>query len=175
MDAFGDAIGQAIDQIVGNPVATLVVRLIGAYIVLIWLASALWSFLDMRRRSGSLVASYVSAALVILATPLLFPAAILVHIVLRPDALDADRRLDRLRHAAFALDGDLRCESCGRTVNEDWLVCPGCRRQLSHRCQACGGTVSLEWSVCAWCAAELDAAKLDRTRDRGVGRRRARA
>ena len=170
MDAFGDTIGQAIDAIVGNPVAMLVLRLIGAYVVLIWLASALWAFLDMRRRSGSLVASYGSAVLVILATPVLFPAAILIHVVLRPDALAADRRVDRLRHAAFALDADPSCPSCGRTVSEDWLVCPGCRRQLSHRCRACGGTVSLEWSVCAWCAAELDSVELV-----GAWPRRARA
>jgi hypothetical protein len=168
VDPFGDAIREAIASIVGNPVAGLVIRLIGAYIVLIWLAAGLWAFLDMRRRSNSLVAAYGSAALVILATPLLVPAALLVHVVLRPDELAADRRLEQLRHAAFALDAEPRCEGCGRPVAEDWLICPGCRRQLRHRCQACGGAVSLEWSVCAWCAAELDGAH-----DGGTWRRRA--
>jgi hypothetical protein len=168
VESFGDAIGQAISEIVGDPVANLIIRLIGAYIVLIWLASGLWAFFDMRRRSGSLVAAYGSAALVILATPVLFPAAILVHVVIRPDELAADRRLDQLRHAVFALEAEPRCETCSRAVQEDWLVCPGCRRQLSHRCQACGGTVRLGWSVCAWCAAELDEA-----RDGGTWQKRA--
>jgi hypothetical protein len=169
VESFGDAIGQAISEIVADPVANLIIRLIGAYIVLIWLASALWAFLDMRRRSGSLVAAYGSAALVILATAMLFPAAILVHVVIRPDELAADRRLDQLRHAAFALEAEPRCETCGRVVEEDWLVCPGCRRQLSHRCRACGGAVSLGWSVCAWCAAELDGARDGATWQRQAG------
>ncbi|HEX5012781.1 MAG TPA: zinc ribbon domain-containing protein [Candidatus Limnocylindrales bacterium] len=168
MEFFSDALGEAVGTILGGPVAGLIIRLIGAYLVLIWLASALWAFLDTRRRSGSLVASYGSAALVILATPLLFPAALLVHVVLRPDGLAADRRLDRLRHLAFAIEAEPRCATCGLTIQEDWLICPGCRHQLSHRCQDCGGTVRLEWSVCAWCAAELDGA-----RDGGTWRKRA--
>ena len=156
MEAIGDAIAEAIGTVFDDPMVSLFVRLLAGYVVLIWLAAALWAFVDMRRRTSNLVAAYASAALVILATPLLFPAAILVHVVLRPDALAAGRRFDRLRHEAFTLEDDPRCEECGRRIEEDWLVCPGCRRQLAHRCHACGGTVGLDWSVCGWCAAELD-------------------
>ena len=156
MEAIGDAIGQALATIFGDPLVGLIARLLAGYIVLIWLTAALWAFVDMRHRSSNLVAAYASAATVILATPLLFPAAILVHVVLRPDVLTADRELDRLRHTAFAMEADPRCEGCGLRIADDWLVCPGCRRQLAHRCHACGGTVGLEWSVCGWCAAELD-------------------
>ena len=156
MESITDAIGQAFASIFDDPIVGLILRLLAAYIVLIWLAAALWAFVDMRRRSSNLIAAYASAALVILATPLLFPAAVLVHVVIRPDAFAADRELGQLRDTAFALEDDPRCVECGRRVEEDWLVCPGCRRQLAHRCHACGRTVGLDWSVCGWCAAELD-------------------
>lgn len=156
MDAIGNAIGEAIATIFADPLVGLAIRLIAGYVILIWLAAALWAFVDMRRRSQSLVWAYGSAAMVILATPILFPAAILVHNVLRPDEFASDREVDRLRHAALSLGARLRCEGCNRSVEEDWLICPTCRRQLSHRCHECGGTVGLDWSVCGWCAAELD-------------------
>ena len=156
MDSLGGAIGDALAAFVGDPVVGLILRLAAGYVVLIWLAAALWAFVDSRRRSTNPVAAYASAALVILATPLLFPFALLVHVVLRPDELASDRRLDELRHVAFEVDPEPRCEGCGRRIEEDWLVCPTCRRQLAHRCQACDGTVGLDWSVCGWCGADLD-------------------
>jgi hypothetical protein len=42
MDAIGEAIGRAIGGLLDNPIVGLVVRLIGAYVVLVWLAAALW-------------------------------------------------------------------------------------------------------------------------------------
>jgi Double zinc ribbon len=156
MESIGDGIADAVANFFSDPVVGLVVRLVIAYIVLIWLAAALWAFLDMRRRSSSLIAAYGSATLVILATPVLFPAAILVHTVLRPDELASERDLNDLRHTAFSLETEPRCEGCHRRVEADWLICPYCRRQLAHRCQTCGATVGLDWTACGWCAADLD-------------------
>ena len=67
MDAIGDAIGEAIASFFGDPLVGLAVRLIAAYVILIWLAAALWALVDMRRRTSSLVWAYGSAAMVILA------------------------------------------------------------------------------------------------------------
>jgi Double zinc ribbon len=156
MDAFGDAIGEAFATVLADPVVGIVIRLAAASLVLIWLASALWVFVDTRRRSSSLVAAYGSAALLILATPLLFPAAVLVYTVLRPDGLASERLLDELQHEAFSAAAEPRCAGCHRRVEEEWLLCPHCRRQLGHRCQSCGRTVGLDWTVCGWCAADLD-------------------
>ncbi|HET9347091.1 MAG TPA: zinc ribbon domain-containing protein [Candidatus Limnocylindrales bacterium] len=156
MDSIGDAIADAFATVFADPFVGLLFRLIAAYIVLIWLASALWVFVDTRRRSTSLVAAYGSAAMVILATPLLFPAAVLVHTVIRPDELASERHLEDLRHTAFELDVEPRCDGCDRRVEDDWLLCPWCRRQLTHRCQSCGRPVGLDWTVCGWCAADLD-------------------
>ena len=91
MEDIGAAIGDAIGGVFDNPIVAVLLRLGAAYVVLVWLASALWAFIDVRRRTANPIAPYGSAALVILASPLLFPFAIIVHRVLRPDSTRSAR------------------------------------------------------------------------------------
>jgi hypothetical protein len=157
VDAIGEAIGAALDGFFGNPTTGLVIRLIGAYVVLVWLAVALWAFVDMRRRTSNLIAAYASAAMIILASPVFFLPALLVHRVIRPADFSSERRVAHLREAALEAEAVApRCPECQRIVDEAWLVCPACRRALGHRCHACGGTIGLDWPVCAWCGEELE-------------------
>jgi len=161
MESIGNAIGEAFATVFADPAVGFALRLIAGYVVVLWIASALWVFVDTRRRTTNLVAAYGMAAAVILSTPVLFPAALLVHIVLRPAELASERHLGDLRQTAFELDVEPRCEGCHRRVEEDWLLCPYCRRQLAHRCQSCAGTVGLDWTVCGWCGTELDGGTSD--------------
>lgn len=157
MDAIGGAIGEALAGFFGNPITGLIARLIGAYIVLVWLAAALWAFVDMRRRTGNPIAAYAAAAFIILASPVLFVPAVLVHRLLRPAEFNSERRVAHLRESA--LEAEIvapRCPECRRAVDDEWLICPGCRRALGHHCHACGSTVAIDWPVCAWCGEELD-------------------
>ena len=157
MDAIGEAIGEAVAGFFANPAIGLFAGVIGAYFVLVWLAAALWAFVDMRRRTSNPVAAYAAAGLVILASPVLFLPALLVHRVVRPAEFTSERRVAHLREAALEVETvATRCPDCSRVVEEDWLVCPTCRRALGHHCQACGNTVGLDWPVCAWCGEELD-------------------
>ena len=158
--AIGDAVGGALAGFFGDPVTSLVIRLIGAYIVLVWLAVALWAFIDMRRRTNNPAAAYAAAALIILASPVLFLPALIVHRIIRPADFTSERRVAHLREAALEAETlSPRCPECRRLVEDDWLLCPGCRRPLGHHCHACGGTVGLDWPVCAWCGEELEAAR----------------
>ncbi len=157
MDEIGQAIGDAIGGVFDNPVVAVLVRLVAAYVVLVWLATALWAFVDVRRRTTNLIAPYGAAALIILASPLLFPFAVIVHRVLRPDLFVSEARLSELRDLALELEATrTRCPECDRVVEDDWLICPSCRRSLGHRCHSCGGAVGLEWPVCAWCGTSLE-------------------
>ena len=155
---IGDAIGGALAGFFDEPVTGLVLQVIGAYVVLVCLAVALWAFIDMRRRTNNLVAAYASAVLIILASPVLFVPALFVHRILRPDEFTSERRVAHLREAALEAETlTPRCPECRRPVEADWLLCPGCRQPLGHHCHACGGTVELDWPVCAWCGEELEA------------------
>jgi len=156
VDAIFKAIGDAIGSVVTNPTVGVAVRVVAAYVVAVWLATALWAFVDMRRRTANPLMAYASAAAVVLASPVLFPFVVLVHRVVRPAATVADRRLAELRDAALTqeLDQPL-CPTCRAGIEEDWLLCPNCRRQLGHRCDHCGRTAGLDWDVCAWCGSTL--------------------
>lgn len=157
MDVILDSLGDAIGGFLGLPPVAIGLRLAAAYVVLVWLATALWAFVDMRRRSRNPIAPYAVAFMTIAASPLLFPLAVLVHRVIRPGELLSEHRLSELR--SRALETEMvheRCPQCDEPIEDDWLVCPGCRQALAHRCQACGGTIGLDWPICAWCGQGLE-------------------
>jgi RNA polymerase subunit RPABC4/transcription elongation factor Spt4 len=156
MDPIFKAIGDAIDGVVSNPIVGIAVQIAAAYVVVVWLAAALWVFVDVRRRTVNLILPYAAAAAIVLASPLLFPFAVFVHRVIRPASTVADRRMSELRDAALGAELDLpRCPGCRIVVDEDWLICPSCRQALGHRCEHCGRTGALDWDVCAWCGSPL--------------------
>jgi hypothetical protein len=152
MDGLLQQLRDLLGGVGANPAVALALRIGAAYFVVLWLACVLWTFVDMRRRSGSLVAPYVSAAVVVLASPFLFPLAILLHVIVRPKIPVADRRLEVLRDSALAAEIDLSgCPICRRPIDDEWLICPACRTALGHRCEGCGHTAPIDWDVCAWC------------------------
>jgi RNA polymerase subunit RPABC4/transcription elongation factor Spt4 len=156
MSAIGSAIGDAVAAFLGDPLVGVVARLVAAYIVLVWLAVALWAFVDMRRRTAHLASAYGAAALVILASPLLFPLAVVILRIVRPGSFVAEHRLALARESVLQADFmAARCPDCRRVIDADWILCPSCRQTLAHVCDRCGRTVELDWPVCAWCGQDL--------------------
>jgi Double zinc ribbon len=150
---FGQ-VGDAISGFASQPTVRLVVLVTLGYLVMVWLATALWAFVDMRRRTVNPVWPYASAGIVVLASPLLFPLALLLHMVVRPATTVADRRMNALHDAALAVEIDrARCPTCNRQIDDGWLVCPTCRTSLAHLCDQCGHAVGIDWDACPWCGA----------------------
>jgi hypothetical protein len=156
MSGIGTAIGDAVGAFFSDPTVGLGMRLIVAYIILVWLAVALWAFVDMRRRSAHLPAAYAAAALVILASPLLFPLAVVILRIVRPATFVAEHRLALARESVLETEfAAERCPECHRLVDSEWILCPGCRQSLAHVFGRCGRTAELDWPVCAWCGEDL--------------------
>jgi hypothetical protein len=156
VSGIGSAIGDAVGAFISNPTVGLVAHLIEAYIVLVWLAVALWAFVDMRRRTTHLPAAYGAAALVILASPLLFPLAVVILRIVRPSAFAAENRLALVRESVLQAEFLApRCPDCRRVIEPDWILCPTCRQVLAHMCGHCGRTAELDWPICAWCGEDL--------------------
>jgi RNA polymerase subunit RPABC4/transcription elongation factor Spt4 len=152
MDALLRQVGQALSVMLGNPTIQLAATIAVAYLVIVWLATAVWVFVDARRRTRRAIVPYLSAAAVVIASPILFPLAVLVHTIVRPPTTVADRRVARLREEALVVEAErATCPSCGAPVDADWLLCPVCRTSLRHRCDECGQIVGLDWDACAWC------------------------
>ena len=157
LGALFDQLGSAIEGIIESPVVRLLSTAFVAYVILLWLACIWWVLQDMRRRHEEPAMAYVAAGAMVLASPVLFPLAVVVYRILRPGRTLAEARELALTERLEELDAEeqLSCPGCSRAVEDDWLVCPACRTRLAHRCRNCGRTMGLDWSLCAWCGNEF--------------------
>lgn len=133
-------------------------KLLVAYVALIWLAAAFWAFRDMRARTDNVVLPYLAGALVIFFTPLLFPLGLIVYRIVRPDDRVDERRERELSEALLLSEiGEVeQCVGCHRIVEAEWMVCPTCSTELRERCSRCDHLVEFDWRNCAFCGNDLD-------------------
>jgi RNA polymerase subunit RPABC4/transcription elongation factor Spt4 len=148
--------GDSINGILGSPIVQVGIRAIALYVVLLWLGSAFWAFRDASRRTRNLIAPYAAGALVVLATPVFFPFALILYAIVRPGETLVEAWERRMTEEAAAEAVPL-CAGCGRRTDPDWLACPTCGQRLHHRCATCGRLMGLEWNLCAWCGTDVAA------------------
>jgi RNA polymerase subunit RPABC4/transcription elongation factor Spt4 len=156
MSELFDIVGETVGAILGHPLVGLALRLLALYLAVVWIASAWWTWRDARARSRDALVPYLASAGVILATPVLFPLAVVAYRVLRPPLTLAEEAAAQLQRAV--LEEEAARPTCGRCrafVEEEWLACPSCGTTLAVRCTACGRPLELDWRICAWCAAEV--------------------
>lgn len=146
------AIEGAVSGFLSNPIVQLTGRAIVIYLVLLWLASAYWAYRDLQSRTANPIAPYLAAVFIILFTPFLFVFGVLLYRLIRPQDT-----VEEANERALAQEAMLRemqtqhCQTCGRRVEPDWLICPYCRGRLRTLCPACDRVYELDWAVCAWC------------------------
>ena len=157
MAGLMDQLGQVIAGIGANPVVRMVFTGAVVYIVIVWLAVAFWAYQDARRRHASPIAPYFASGALVIASPVLFPLALMVYRVVRPAETLSEARARALDNRLTALERSalLACPGCSKLVDETWLSCPACRARLAHRCLSCGRSMGLDWVACAWCATEF--------------------
>ncbi len=129
---------------------TLLRNLGVALVVVLWLATAFWTFKDARRRIGEpwLVAL---ATLVGLGLPFLGP---IVYLFFRPPEYLEDVRERELEIKAMEerlAQLDQRCPVCRARVEPEYLVCPVCTTRLKQACAECGRPLESLWQVCPYC------------------------
>src|SRR2546421_3380000 len=109
---------------------------LAAYIGLLWIALAFWMVRDARRRSESATFALLPALLG-LALPFF---AVLVYLIVRPPrTLDEERSL-LLEEQALTEEAPRAarpCPTCGREIEQDFVICPYCRTQFARRCHGC--------------------------------------
>lgn len=149
-----DAIGGMFD----SPLVQLGLRAIAVYWVIFWLAAAYWAFRDLQLRTDNPILPYLAATFIILFTPILFPAAIVIYRIVRPhEKIDEVYERTLAQEAMLAEIETVRtCPSCRRRVEAEWIICPTCRTRLAHVCPNCTRLVGLDWSICAWCGKDFE-------------------
>ncbi len=54
------------------------------------------------------------------------------------------------------------CPGCGTAIQEDFVFCPNCGRQVLTACRNCHRAVETDWTHCAFCGTELIAAPIEK-------------
>ena len=125
-----------------------------AFVVLLWLATAFWTFKDARRRIDEPWLIGLAAAIG-LVPPFLGP---IIYLFFRPPEYLQDVRERELEIQAMEerlAQLDQRCPVCRARVEASFLVCPVCTTRLKRSCTSCGQPLEALWQVCPYCAAAV--------------------
>ena len=158
MDQILGQIGDTLGGIFDSPIVQFGIRMIGVYLVILWLATAYWAFRDTQQRSDNAILPYLTAAGIILFTPVFFIFAVWVYKIVRPHEKIGEVWERNLAEEALLAEVEsiLHCPTCERRVNEEWIICPTCRTRLNRVCPNCSRLVGLDWSLCAWCGKDFE-------------------
>lgn len=144
----------SIDWPGGSWEATLqmVLLIFATFAVMLWLATLYWTYRDIRQRTRDFVLQGFSVALVLF----LFPAGLLIYMILRPRYTLTELYERSLEEEALLqeLEDQKACPTCRRRVKDDFLVCPSCRTQLKELCRSCQKPLSYAWNACPYCGLE---------------------
>ena len=121
-----------------------------AYVVVLWIGTAFWTYRDIRSRTQDGWTHAISVMLVLVFN---LPG-LLLYMVVRPrETLNEvyERRIE-----AEALMRDLppapaTCPSCRQDVRDDFLVCPTCKTRLREACANCSRPLEVSWATCPYC------------------------
>jgi hypothetical protein len=126
-------------------------------LIVLWLATAYWTFKDARRRIDD-PWFLALATLVGLVPPFLGPV---IYLFFRPPEYLQDVRERELEIKAMEqrlAQLDQRCPVCRARVEASYLVCPVCTTRLKQACPSCGQPLDSLWQVCPYCAAPISPA-----------------
>ena len=122
-----------------------------AFLVVLWLATAFWTFKDARRRIADpwLVGL---ATLVGFVPPFVGP---IIYMFFRPpeylqDVHERELEIKAMEQRLSQLDQ--RCPVCRARVESTFLLCPVCTTRLKQACPTCGQPLDALWQVCPHCA-----------------------
>jgi hypothetical protein len=140
-----------------------------AYVAVLAIAVAFNVVRDARRRSHSWIFAIFAFLLAFLPP---FLGAIIYMVIRPPRPLDEERAMAAeaqiLAAPPVVEKGGRPCPTCGRDIEEDFVMCPYCRTQFARRCTACEHTLRLGWPVCPFCGAEVGGRSLPQPTARAV-------
>jgi RNA polymerase subunit RPABC4/transcription elongation factor Spt4 len=137
------------ESILPGPYAYLIAALSGAILSAIWLSLILWTAKDIRLRSDDRLAQILA----VIAAALLTVPGLILYLLLRPRRTMEEEYQSSLEEEALlaSIAGRLTCPGCGRSVADDWRICPSCSTLLRKACSDCGRMLDLTWNVCPYC------------------------
>ena len=133
-----------------NSGLNLFVNLVVLFLVVVWIALVVWTYLDAKRRIRDpvLVACATGASL--------FPyVGTVVYSILRPPEFLEDARERELETRAAELRvrqlEEQSCPRCGYPIERTFLRCPSCRSRVKDPCESCQKPIDPRWAICPYC------------------------
>jgi RNA polymerase subunit RPABC4/transcription elongation factor Spt4 len=133
------------------------------YVAVLWIALAFYVVRDARRRTTS--PGFTLFAMLVGFIPPFLGA--LIYFMARPPMT-----MEQVRSLAIEEQVLLEpppegvptrpCPTCGREIEQEFILCPYCRTQFARRCTGCDRSLRLGWEVCPYCATEVGAPALTR-------------
>jgi hypothetical protein len=150
------AVTDAIGSFLATPGVQTAIRLAVLGSVVAWGVTLGWAYRDATARSRNPLLALGAGAVVFAATPLGFPLAIVLWMLVRPRQTVAEIEEQQLTIAALENEahGDL-CPGCRLRTNPEWRRCPRCRTWLRAVCPRCERNVDFDASICPWCTYDL--------------------
>lgn len=135
-----------------SPILNVIGIAIGTYLLLLWAASVLWAYRDIRMRSDDISVQVLAVGLV-LCIPF---AGIPLHLILRPRQTLAEKYERTLEEEYLRRDVEEKfvCPTCQRPIEPDFILCPHCHTMLRRTCSSCDHVVDLTWSICPYCGSD---------------------
>lgn len=131
------------------PILTLIGWALAIYLILLWAASVLWTYRDIRMRSEDVLAQVLAVSLA-----LLLPfAGVLLHLILRPPQTLSQKyeRTLQEQYLQRDLEEPFVCPHCQRGIEPEFILCPHCHTALRRRCSTCDRAIDLTWAICPYC------------------------
>ncbi len=122
-----------------------------AFLAALWLSLIFWTARDIRNRTRDRLLRILSVVVVaVLNLP-----GVVVYLILRPmKTLDEEYQKSLEEEALLqSLEDMPQCPGCGRSIKEDWIICPNCHTRLKKHCHQCGKPLELSWNICPYCTA----------------------
>lgn len=150
-----DLIGDAFAALIANPAVQTALTVLALLWVALYVIAAIGTYHDIAERTGRRQRALAAAAIVIAATPVAFPVALLLIRALRPSDASRDREATTIEARVMAAEAAalVDCPTCGTPLPADWLACPTDGALVRARCAACKGAIPLNARACPLCAA----------------------
>jgi hypothetical protein len=131
--------------------ARLLGALIGGYLLVVWFASVLWVYRDIRARTNDPVSQVIGIAIAVVFPIIGLP----IYLVLRPSETLQEAYDRQLEQEAILseLHSISACPDCRRPVSDEFMVCAYCGTQLRQPCASCSHLLQFAWRHCPFCAA----------------------
>ena len=138
-----------IDPQILNNIILIFTSLGVAFIVALWMGIIFWVIRDIRSRSRDPFVGLLSFLLVII-LPIF---GVFIYWMIRPNKTIEQKYQTALEEEALLkeLEKKQNCPGCGRTVEDDWILCPSCHTRIKKICLSCGKILELPWNLCPFC------------------------